>query len=143
MSSAAQLALQERMQILRKAFANQMPDRLRQLDDALAGGGGGQEEPLAVAERVAHSIRGTGGTFGYAELAAAAGVLESVIKAARQTGHVGAAVGEARGALQRAAAAMSACKAATEVARRFSLVMRPLKRCIWREILSAAASIEA
>ncbi len=108
MSSAAQLALQERMQILRKAFANQMPDRLRQLDDALAGGGGGQEEPLAVAERVAHSIRGTGGTFGYAELAAAAGVLEGVIKAARQAGHVGAAVGEARGALQRAAAAMSA-----------------------------------
>lgn len=94
MAGLSEEALRERAAILRRAFVHQIPERLRQLDDALAGGVEGadpsaeiaesspesEDEPLAVAVRIVHSLRGSALTFGLLELARAASALEAELQ---------------------------------------------------------------
>ncbi len=110
MTESAEARLAQRMAALRKTFVHQMPERLVQIEDALAGkivvvG----EEPIASAERLAHSIRGTAATFSFKKLSEAAFELEVAIREARGAGRgVDGMVKDARAALYAAASDLDA-----------------------------------
>ncbi len=96
---------------LRRYFANRLPARLDEIEEALAAAraAGWTGEPLRTAHRLAHSLRGAGETFGFPEVSAAARELERVLEGAvgegeeREIGEVMARLRRAPGTARRPA----------------------------------------
>lgn len=73
--------LQEKMRVLRVAYAAQLPEKIRQIEEACAGYQSRlDEETLHAIHRMVHSLTGSGATFGFAELSQVARVLEEYLK---------------------------------------------------------------
>ena len=89
---------------LRDYFAGRLPARLAELEDALAEvrSSGWAPEPLAKLHRLAHSLAGAGGTFGWPEVSEAARELEKFLKS--QLGGLTVPVEEAEGRVAEALA---------------------------------------
>jgi chemotaxis protein histidine kinase CheA len=72
------------MQVLTEAYERQMPERLREIDEA-----GAtlmvrwDQEALDALYHLAHRLAGSAGIYGYTGLSAAAGALEDFVVAAR------------------------------------------------------------
>lgn len=72
---------QEKMRVLREAYAEQLPEKIRQIEDACAGYQSRlDEETLHALHRMVHGLTGSGATFGFAELSRVARVLEENLK---------------------------------------------------------------
>lgn len=72
---------QEKMRVLRAAYAGQLPEKIRQIEDACAGYQSRlDEETLHALHRMVHGLTGSGATFGFAELSQVARVLEEYLK---------------------------------------------------------------
>lgn len=73
--------LQEKMRVLRVAYAAQLPEKIRQIEEACAGYQSRlDEETLQALHCMVHSLTGSGATFGFAELSQVARVLEELLK---------------------------------------------------------------
>lgn len=73
--------LQEKLQVLRAAYAAQLPEKIRQIEEACAGYQSRlDEEGLHALHRMVHSLTGSGATFGFAELSRVARILEEYLK---------------------------------------------------------------
>lgn len=73
--------MQEKMQVLRAAYAAQLPGKIRQIEEACAGYQSRlDEETLHALHLMVHSLTGSGATFGFSELSQVARVLEEDLK---------------------------------------------------------------
>lgn len=69
------------MRLLRLDYAAQLPEKLRQIEEACVGYQSRlDEEVLHALHRMVHSLTGSGATFGFAELSKIARVLEEYLK---------------------------------------------------------------
>jgi len=72
---------QEKMRVLRVAYAAQLPEKIRQIEEACAGYQSRlDEETLQTLHLMVHSLTGSGATFGFSELSRFARVLEEFLK---------------------------------------------------------------
>lgn len=90
-SSAVSPALQAQLDVLREAYAAKLDDKIAQVDcawkDYLAQQvGPSQREALTLVHRLAHSLAGSGATFGFPAVSDAARRAEIVFKALLQSG---------------------------------------------------------
>lgn len=71
--------LRKKLQRLAEAFAKELPGRVSSLEDAVtkARAEGEHAEALLEARAVAHRMKGTAGTFGFAEVSAKASEIEA------------------------------------------------------------------
>ncbi|GAO36207.1 diguanylate cyclase [Sulfuricella sp. T08] len=73
--------LQEKMRVLRVAYAAQLPEKIRQIEEACSGYQSRlDEETLHALHLMVHSLTGSGATFGFVELSQVARVLEEYLK---------------------------------------------------------------
>lgn len=73
--------LQEKMRELRVAYAAQVPEKIRQIEEICADyQSRHDEEALHALHRMVHSLTGSGATFGFTELSQVARVLEERLK---------------------------------------------------------------
>lgn len=73
--------MQEKMQVLRAAYAAQLPGKIRQIEEACAGFQSRlDEETLHALHLMVHGLTGSGATFGFSELSQVARVLEEYLK---------------------------------------------------------------
>jgi HPt (histidine-containing phosphotransfer) domain-containing protein len=75
---------------LRRYFAGRLPERLAELEAARAAArdAGWTADPLRHFHRLAHSLVGSGATFGYPEVTAHARPLERLLKSGLEDGEV-------------------------------------------------------
>jgi chemotaxis protein histidine kinase CheA len=75
--------LQAQLAELRRVYARQLPDKVKGLEAACEAllGAAWDEAACAAAYRSAHSMAGSGGTYGFPELGETARALEGVFKA--------------------------------------------------------------
>ena len=64
------------MDELKRAYRKALPGRIAALEGARAAAASGDAEAAATIRRVAHSLRGSGGTYGFPEVSAAATAVE-------------------------------------------------------------------
>lgn len=66
---------------LRRYFAGRLPARLAEIEEALAAAraAGWTGEPLRIAHRLAHSLKGAGTTFGFPEVSELGRELERLL----------------------------------------------------------------
>ena len=78
--------LQARIQALSDAYAAQLPEKLRQIEEHWAGLGEGvwDEADFETLHRMVHSLTGSGKTFGFVLLSAAARNLEELLESVAQ-----------------------------------------------------------
>jgi chemotaxis protein histidine kinase CheA len=73
------------MQVLTEAYDRQIPDRLRDIEEALAAlASRWDRDVLDGLYRLAHRLAGSAGIYGYTGLSAAAGALEDFVVAAME-----------------------------------------------------------
>ncbi|HMR04173.1 MAG TPA: Hpt domain-containing protein [Polyangiaceae bacterium] len=72
--------MSDAIRALMQAFGKKLPGRLLELDAALRCARGGAPEAYQVAKRLAHKLHGTAGSYGYAQVSSAAGVLEAALE---------------------------------------------------------------
>ncbi|MBU1689180.1 MAG: diguanylate cyclase [Gammaproteobacteria bacterium] len=73
--------LQEKMRVLREAYALQLPEKIQQVEKTCAAYQSSlDEETLHTLHRMVHSLSGSGATFGFTELTRVARVLEEGLK---------------------------------------------------------------
>ncbi|BAN35292.1 response regulator receiver modulated diguanylate cyclase [Sulfuricella denitrificans skB26] len=73
--------MQEKMRVLREVYAAQLPEKIRQIEEACSGYQSRlDEETLHALHLMVHSLTGSGATFGFAELSQVARVLEEYLK---------------------------------------------------------------
>lgn len=70
---------------LRLSYAESLPTRLRALDRAIRAWRRAPEDSAALekAEKLAHRLRGTTGSYGFADVSAAMGAVEDALRGAR------------------------------------------------------------
>jgi HPt (histidine-containing phosphotransfer) domain-containing protein len=75
-------ALQAQLLELKKAYARQLPDKVAKVEEACRAFLGSPWEELSASNtyRLAHSLAGSSGTYGYPEICAAARAAESILK---------------------------------------------------------------
>ena len=73
---------------LQRYFAGRLPARVSEIEAArdAARDAGWRDEPLRTFHRLAHSLAGTGATFGFPEVSAVSRQLESLLKSALDGG---------------------------------------------------------
>lgn len=71
---------EDQLQLLRTAFAKQLPDRFNQLSALYARASAGESDACNELQRGLHSLVGAGGTFGFAEISQMARVLEQQVR---------------------------------------------------------------
>lgn len=74
--------LQEKMRVLREAYASQLPEKIQQVEDTWEelSPESWSDETLQTLHRMVHSLTGSGATFGFPELSNVARVLEGSLK---------------------------------------------------------------
>ncbi len=77
---AVLLPMNDAIRALMQAFGKKLPGRLLELDTALGAARGGDLEAHQDAKRLAHKLHGTAGSYGYAQVSSAAGVLEAALE---------------------------------------------------------------
>jgi len=101
-------ALERAIAPLRDAFREKLPGRLAEIDARLAAARGGDRAALAEANRLAHTLKGTAGSYGFDAVSRAAGEIEALTEPDAAPSASDAALDDALAALRDAVAGAGA-----------------------------------